>query len=135
LKRIENRITVTCKKQKDAEEFDEFALVMKPVDLGVSEFGEPIQSCVLIDAGVHGAGLLSRHRKMLIALSQLGGRATRTDWRSSVGVPERTFDRWRDQLLALKYIEPDQPGTYKITQAGYDAIASELPHPAMGQVA
>src|SRR5207237_91158 len=48
LKRTDKVVKVTCEKQKDAEDFESFALHTKVVSLGVNEHGEPMDSCVLV---------------------------------------------------------------------------------------
>ncbi len=123
LRRRDDIVTVTCKKQKDAEEFDEFSLRMKTIDLGINEHDERVQSCVLVPADSSFGGLTAAHRKMLIALHDLGGRANRAEWRARVDATERTFDRWREQLEELKLIEAEGRGAYCLTDLGKAEVA------------
>ena len=139
LRRNDKTITVMCEKQKDAEHFEKFSLQMKVVSLGNSEQREPMTSCVLVSADGRKPSnqLLRDHRVMLSTLAECPNRtAQRGDWLEKVTLPERTFDRRREELLEWQFIEAgDGRGVYRMTETGVLAIANESPISSHGEAA
>jgi hypothetical protein len=127
-------ITLLCKKQKNAEGFEEFALTLEVVDLGGG-----VTSCALTDGVVTGlgnVGLNNDHRRLLKALSTCPTSPTPVkEWRAAVDadgggvVPERTFIRWRRELID-EYVTKSPKGCYELTPMGLAATAKHPPSSA-----
>jgi hypothetical protein len=139
LKRTDRTIKVVCKKQKDAGHFEPFALHMKVISLPPTEEGEEMESCVLTsgDCAPPCSGPSADHLALLSALAEFpGGRGQRLQWLEKVDLPERTFERRRDELVEMSYIEgTDERGVYKMTIEGRLAIAKHSPTSSQGKVA
>jgi hypothetical protein len=125
------KVKVTCEKQKDAEHFAPFTLAVRIMPLGTNEHGEAASSCVLVDPEDPGAErnqLGNGHRVMLSSLSEFPDQtASRGEWVQKTGIKERTFDRYRNELVTQGYIESSGRGVFRITGAGRLAIANPLP--------
>jgi hypothetical protein len=112
-------LTIACRKQKDAEEFENLQLYRTQV------FG----SCVMRTAG--GDALAA-----LRALHELDGSATWEEWTTACerfGIPEGgSFDRARKRVVEeLKWVRHDG-GRYAITLAGAAALEAYQPPPTIG---
>jgi hypothetical protein len=109
----DKQVKVTCEKQKDAERFDPFTLAVKVLSLGANERGELASSCVLVDPedpDVAIDPLADEHRVMLSTLKESpGSTAKRQDWFPKTGFSERSFDRYRNELVTRKYIKAVGP--------------------------
>jgi hypothetical protein len=126
-----NRVSLTCEKQKDEDEFQQIDLTLRVVEL------DDGTSCVL-DGG---AGLAApvmnvklEHRKALEALRGLPDATARSsDWRrachadDSKPVPERTFHNWRRFLADHQFVEAVGKGVYRLTEKGRTATANGVP--------
>lgn len=123
-------IWVSCEKQKDAEEFEEFALAVKVIPLGVNEHGDETSSCVLVEANASDLeGGPSSEQVLILCKLYLSPeqRATRQDLMRETGLADRTFDRYREQLEDRGLLETIKRGVFRITDDGIAAIATDLP--------
>jgi hypothetical protein len=123
-------ITISCDKQKDAEEFQAFSLGVKVVSLGMNEHGEPTSSCVLVDPENVDVeiGLSRQQCVMLQTLAGFPeGTAERQQLLLQTKFEERTLDRYRQELSTAGYIESIRRGVFRITADGLAAIANKLP--------
>lgn len=146
LKRADKKVTVTCEKQKDAEHFQPFTLVMKIVHLGLNEHGESASSCVFIehdgesDRQASGPRVSAEHLKIMHALLECPLRmGARQALINVTELKERTFDRRREDLLEwgfVERVEQAEPGTFRLTQKGEElVIATALPIGGQGEAA
>jgi hypothetical protein len=126
-------ITITSRKQKDADDFEPITCRLHPVtDLGFDADGEPLTSCVLVP--VDHERLVSAPpvwQAALQALKDLGGEARRSAWfeasRSRVPrLADRTFDAWREQMEAAGVVHRLVKGLYRLTSHEASASASVL---------
>jgi hypothetical protein len=96
-------ITVTCTKQKDDDPPAPLRLRLEVV--------AGIGSCVLAqhDGPVEPEpDVLDKPRAMacIAALRRLGTSGSYVDWRKASGLPETTFNRFRSELVAKRFVEP-----------------------------
>jgi len=110
-----NTITVTCKKQKNAEEF-------KPIKVSLTAAGD---SCIVApcDSEKEGRSVCKPHlRPTLSALEESGDKGLSwTEWLKASGKPEQTFGKHLNQLGEDDYIEL-QNGIYRVTEKGRAAL-------------
>ena len=101
LRREDQRITVSCEKQKDAPHFSPFVLELVQVQ----------ESCVLITAGSSSAVMTltagdNRHQLLTILQStSLDDGLSTTAWLAVSGMKERTFYEARKWLVANGYVD------------------------------
>lgn len=114
--RDEDRVTLTCKKQKDAAEFADLALEAVPVG----------PSLALKPSGVN-AGKLTGQR--LVCLRVLHDQytadsgATHNAWCKAAGIASSSFGKAREWLVANTYVA-QTGGKYRVTDAGRLALGS-----------
>lgn len=112
-------ISVTNTKQKDAEEFATIKLRLKQVPVS-DPHGNTTTSCVLAAAAnlaTDGEPSLSPElRRTLNALPT--GEVTRKEWSQQTGIPDRTLDSHREQLVAGGYVRRIKQGVYELTAKG-----------------
>jgi hypothetical protein len=100
------------------------------ISLG-SEQGDERSSCVFVRPvdGINEQPLSVQHSVMLRSLFGFPDQtAERKDWIPKAGFETRTFDRYREELAFLGYInKAGKRGAYTITGNGLVAIATELP--------
>jgi predicted transcriptional regulator len=121
-------ITVSNNKQKDAEEFPDIKLSLQPVVVNAGTAAETT-SCVLVPRGVATGvdeDVVPAHlKKTLTALESLSNEpVTRKQWAGLAGLPDRTLDQHRQDLVASGYVEQVQRGAYKITEKGRTALGT-----------
>ncbi len=106
VKRDEDRVTLSCGKQKDVEEFSDITLAKRVVDLGRDAEGGSVTSLVLarVEPSPRAKKMLTSDTLALDALRPFGqGGARATEWeRSAVGprLRRRTFYRAKVRLEA-----------------------------------
>jgi hypothetical protein len=126
--RTADLITLVNEKQKDDEEFKPVTLRLKSVEVGTAD--KPTTSCVLLTDNVSAfpaasSPLNTSEQLALDALVMLGSAAS-GKWLEAVAaakggtLPPKTFQNWRSALVEKGFVElvPDQPHTYRATEAG-----------------
>jgi len=110
------RITLTNKKQKDHEPFENISLKLVPADLHLQ--AHVYRSCVLQDGQAGGVRLLdgldAAQDAFTVLLSFPDSTARFKDWRVKVNKSARTLNNWIELLLKAGLIERIPPrGTYR----------------------
>jgi len=129
-------VTISCEKQKDAEEFTDFKLRAKDINLGINEHGESFSSVVLIDCdgdddAVVESDLTLPNASQLSALQvlsdarQLGSAAWLQALSETRGtpVPEGTFRHWREALVKGRFVEK-VGSRYQLTDGGHAIVGA-----------
>ncbi len=114
LKKNNGVLTLTCEKQKDAEEFE--PIRMKLV--------KHLDSCVIEKSGVkHSSrGPTDRQRLCLQSLASIeGDGATSGNWEKATDLSSSTFHRHRAILIKQRYVEQDGK-LYCLTNKGRKAL-------------
>lgn len=110
-----DRLSLTCDKQKDAEEHRPIGLQLQTVPDLHPEAGH---SCVVVAAG-EGAtcppGLTGPQLRLLATFPAGTPETTTAAWMTAAQVPERTFYKTRQQLLTKGLVERQQKGLYALT--------------------
>lgn len=110
IKRDDDLITLTCKKQKDAAEFEPITLIQRVVELGDG------QSSVILESVELTGGTVSMNDKkvMDVLIDTFGAQgATTTQWLTvckESGITERTFYRARKNLVERGLVVNDREG-------------------------
>jgi hypothetical protein len=108
VKRDEEVVTITCKKQKDAAEFDKLTLIQRVIDLGDG------QSSLILEPLEFTSGTMSSiEHKVLHVLVDVFGKqgATTTNWKKACeeagGITHATFYRSRKNLVERGLVKTD----------------------------
>lgn len=114
-----NRLTLVCKKQKDAAEFGDMTFETVPVG----------QSLVLKPMDRTGGKLDGNRLRCLTSLHRLGGVATHAQWKKDVdlGPSSSNFNNARTWLESIGYVARERDKTYAITDAGMQALKAASP--------
>lgn len=113
--RDDDRLTLECKKQKDAAEFAPLALEVFPV----------ASSLVLKPSGATAGGLKGQRLLCLQVLhdNYTDGGASYSAWEKVAGLSASSFNKAREWLKANSYVKSDG-GKWKMTDAGRLALHS-----------
>jgi hypothetical protein len=120
--------TIECLKQRDAELFKMIFLDLQVVDVQGGQ-----TSCVLVrgKASSLSGAISGKDRKLLTVLADDSPDGlTAKDWEDQSGLPETTFHRHRDVLVAEGFAESDKPGktkgaVYRVTDKGRETLTSK----------
>lgn len=135
-------VTLTCKKQKDDNEFDPIHLAARVVELGFNDrYDRPVSSIVLKPtdatfvqrqkAQSEDRALSASERAALDALNAASDkRRTYSEWQKASGLTASTFDRARDRLIDAGKVRNLTKGGYTPTPISPpNAPQITFPHP------
>jgi hypothetical protein len=111
-------ITASCEKQKEAEPFDAFSMLMRSVPEAESVILEPASRTMVAYSVNEGTS------KTLQALLDLGPTATSREWRMRTGLAERTFHNHRVELIESGLVY-ELEGRYSVTASGESALTAK----------
>jgi hypothetical protein len=122
----ERAIRVSCTKQKDAEPFAPMTFRLESFALGRDSSNTPITSCVLEPCDVASETDAVALPVLQMLASFPNATALTGAWRRKMKLPERTFERRRDQLIERGLVvKTSIRGEYRLTENGRAALRTE----------